>query len=124
MRGNVLDDEDFFARLDEAELSARNLFDRGRVFAKPTRLFRETRVVGALARNSLDVSINSPEQLTNTTSAPNLGNIAYDALVPKRPLIVREDPHSPRSEAFRQLRKIQQTRGKYNSAVPGVPEVH
>ena len=61
-------------------------------------------VGGALARNALDVSVKSPEQLKEAAGAPNLGTIAYDAQVPKRPLIVREDPQSPRSEAFRQLR--------------------
>ncbi len=59
---------------------------------------------GALARSALDVSVKSPEQLRAAANAPNLGTIAHDPQVPKRPLIVREDPHSPRSEAFRQLR--------------------
>ena len=58
----------------------------------------------ALVRNTLDVSVKSPAQLKDAAGAPNLGVIAFDAQVPKRPLIVREDPHSPRSEAFRQLR--------------------
>ena len=52
----------------------------------------------------MDVSVKSPEQLRTASGAPNLGTIAFDAQVPKRPLIVHEDPHSPRSEAFRQLR--------------------
>lgn len=59
---------------------------------------------GALARNTLDTSVKSPDQLRELTKAPNLGNIAFDADVPKRPLTVHEDPQSPRSEAFRQLR--------------------
>jgi capsular exopolysaccharide synthesis family protein len=61
-------------------------------------------VGGALTRNALDVSVKSLEQLRDAANAPNLGTIAYDPQVPKRPLIVREDPQSPRSEAFRQLR--------------------
>nr|MBA2307723.1 hypothetical protein [Pseudonocardiales bacterium] len=61
-------------------------------------------VGGALARNSLDTSVKSPEQLRNAAQAPNLGSIAYDAGVPKRPLTVHEDSQSARSEAFRQLR--------------------
>jgi succinoglycan biosynthesis transport protein ExoP len=58
----------------------------------------------AMLRNLLDVSVKSPEQLTSAAGAPNLGRIAYDPQVPKRPLAIREDPQSPRSEAFRQLR--------------------
>lgn len=61
-------------------------------------------VSAALARNVLDTSVKSPEQLRVVTEAPNLGVIAYDSAVPKRPLIMHEDPQSPRSEAFRQLR--------------------
>ena len=58
----------------------------------------------ALARNALDTSVKSPEQLREAAGAPNLGTIAHDPNVPKRPLTVHEDPQSPRSEAFRQLR--------------------
>jgi capsular exopolysaccharide synthesis family protein len=61
-------------------------------------------VGGALARNALDVSVKSPDQLREAAGAPNLGTIAHDPEVPKRPLTVHEDPQSPRSEAFRQLR--------------------
>ncbi len=58
----------------------------------------------ALARNAFDVRVKSPEQLKALTGAPGLGAIAFDPAVPKRPLIVHEDPQSPRSEAFRHLR--------------------
>lgn len=61
-------------------------------------------VGGALARNALDVSVKSPDQLREIAEAPNLGNIAYDSQVSKRPLTVHEGPQSSRSEAFRQLR--------------------
>ncbi len=61
-------------------------------------------VGGALARSALDTSVTSSDQLGDATDAPNLGVIAYDAEVPKRPLTVYEDPQSPRAEAFRQLR--------------------
>jgi capsular exopolysaccharide synthesis family protein len=61
-------------------------------------------VGGALARNTLDTSIKSPEDLREASGAPNLGLVAFDAGVPKRPLTVHEDPQSPRAEAFRQLR--------------------
>lgn len=61
-------------------------------------------VGGALARNALDTSLKSLEQLRGAANAPNLGAIAYDSDVPKRPLTVHEEPQSPRTEAFRQLR--------------------
>jgi capsular exopolysaccharide synthesis family protein len=61
-------------------------------------------VGGALARNAFDTSIKSPEDLREASGAPNLGVVAFDAGVPKRPLTVHEDPQSPRAEAFRQLR--------------------
>ena len=61
-------------------------------------------VGGALARNALDTSVKSLEQLRGAANAPNLGTIAYDSDVPKRPLTVHEEPQSPRTEAFRQLR--------------------
>lgn len=58
----------------------------------------------ALARNAMDTTINSVEQLQLASRAPNLGVIAYDAKIPKRPLTVHEDTQAPRAEAFRQLR--------------------
>jgi len=61
-------------------------------------------VSAALARNTLDTSVKSPERLREVAQAPILGTIAYDPQVPKRPLTLHEDPQSPRSEAFRQLR--------------------
>jgi polysaccharide biosynthesis transport protein len=60
--------------------------------------------VAALFRNAMDVTIRSPEQLRAHTGSPNLGIIAYNPSVPSRPLMVHDDPQSPRSEAFRQLR--------------------
>ncbi len=61
-------------------------------------------VGAALARNALDTSVRSRERLREVAPAPILGTIAYDPQVPKRPLTLHEDPQSPRSEAFRQLR--------------------
>lgn len=61
-------------------------------------------VGGALLRHALDVSVTSPEQLRAAAGAPILGTVAHDPRVPKRPLTVHEEPQSPRSEAFRQLR--------------------
>ena len=61
-------------------------------------------VGAALVRNALDTSVRSRERLGEVAPAPILGTIAYDPQVPKRPLTLHEDPQSPRSEAFRQLR--------------------
>jgi non-specific protein-tyrosine kinase len=61
-------------------------------------------VGAALGRNALDISVKSPEELRDAARAPNLGTIAHDSAVPKRPLTVHEDPQAPRAEAFRQLR--------------------
>lgn len=48
--------------------------------------------------------MKSPEQLCAAAGPPNFGFVALDPQVPKRPPTVHEDPHSPRVEAFRQLR--------------------
>lgn len=61
-------------------------------------------IAAAFLRNALDTSVRSPEELSKLAQAPNLGTIAFDPAVPKRPLIVHQDPQSPRAEAFRQLR--------------------
>ena len=61
-------------------------------------------LLGALARNALDTSIKSSDQLRGVAGVPNLGTIIFDPQVPKRPLTVHEDPQAPRAEAFRQLR--------------------
>jgi polysaccharide biosynthesis transport protein len=61
-------------------------------------------LVAALVRGSLDSSVKSLEQLRELSGAPNLGSIAFDPSAAKRPLTVHEEPQSPRSEAFRQLR--------------------
>ena len=48
---NVLDDEDFFAGLDKAELAARHFFDGRGIVAKPLRAVPQAAVLGALARD-------------------------------------------------------------------------
>jgi capsular exopolysaccharide synthesis family protein len=58
----------------------------------------------AVLRETLDVSVKNPEDVDREFGLPTLGAIAFDPNAPKRPLIVQEDPHSPRTEAFRQLR--------------------
>ena len=49
--GDVLDDENLLAGLDQAELAARDFFDGGRVFAQPPGLIAQPRVLGPLARD-------------------------------------------------------------------------
>ena len=61
-------------------------------------------VAAALARNALDNTIKNLEQLRAASGAPNLGRIAFASVFAKRPLIVHEDPTSPRTEEFKQLR--------------------
>lgn len=58
----------------------------------------------AFASDAMDTSVTSLEELHTAAGVPNLGIIAYDGNVPKRPLTVHDDPLSPRTEAFRQLR--------------------
>lgn len=52
----------------------------------------------------LDTRIRGENHVRQLTPAPILGGIAFDKLAPKRPLIVQNEPHSPRAEAFRSLR--------------------
>lgn len=61
-------------------------------------------VGGAIARETLDQSVRGVEEMQSEFGMATLGVIAFDSDAPKRPLIVHESPHSPRAEAFRQLR--------------------
>jgi polysaccharide biosynthesis transport protein len=61
-------------------------------------------VGGAVLRESLDTTVKTHEDIAALVEAPTLGRIAYDSNAPRRPLIIQEDPHSQRAEAFRQLR--------------------
>jgi capsular exopolysaccharide synthesis family protein len=61
-------------------------------------------VGAAVLRETLDTTIKDPEQIQREFGCSTLGAISYDPDAPKRPLIVQADPHSPRAEAFRQLR--------------------
>jgi capsular exopolysaccharide synthesis family protein len=63
-------------------------------------------LAGTLAaglREALDTAVRRPQQLRDMGLAV-LGAIPFDAAAASRPLIADESPHSPRSEAFRQLR--------------------
>ncbi len=61
-------------------------------------------VLIAILRNALDTRVRTLHDLEQLTEAPLLGGIAFDPEAAKRPLIVQEDPRSPRSESFRALR--------------------
>ncbi|WP_082100344.1 polysaccharide biosynthesis tyrosine autokinase [Demequina maris] len=61
-------------------------------------------VAVALLRTALDTRIRDERDLERITDAPVLGGIVFDPKAQKRPLIVREDSHSPRAECFRTLR--------------------
>ncbi|WP_334172073.1 polysaccharide biosynthesis tyrosine autokinase [Sinomonas sp.] len=58
----------------------------------------------AVLRYTLDNRVRSDKDVEAISPAPILGGIAFDAKAPKRPLIVQDDPRSPRAEAFRALR--------------------
>lgn len=61
--------------------------------------------IGAsLLRESLDNRIRGERDVELVTGKPILGGIAYDPKAKERPLIVQDDPRSPRSESFRSLR--------------------
>ncbi|MDU0325775.1 polysaccharide biosynthesis tyrosine autokinase [Microbacterium sp. KSW2-21] len=61
-------------------------------------------VLLSILRNALDTRVRTLKDLESLTEAPLLGGIAFDPEATKRPLIVQEDPRSPRSESFRALR--------------------
>ena len=61
-------------------------------------------VAAAVLRETLDTSIRRPDQMQELTGLATLGVIAFDPDAGAQPLIVEVSPHSPRSEAFRQLR--------------------
>jgi capsular exopolysaccharide synthesis family protein len=58
----------------------------------------------AVLLDVLDTSVKSAEDLEAISESAVLGVIGFDTDASKSPLIVQTDPHSPRAEAFRQLR--------------------
>lgn len=58
----------------------------------------------ALVRDVLDKSVKGEHDLRTVTDVPLIGGIGFDPDAPRKPLIVHVEPHSPRAEAFRQLR--------------------
>lgn len=58
----------------------------------------------ALARETLDTTIKSPQDLTEVTGSAILGTVLYDPKALKSPLITDLELHAPRVEAFKMLR--------------------
>jgi succinoglycan biosynthesis transport protein ExoP len=58
----------------------------------------------AILREVLDTRIRGERDVAAVTSAPIIGGIGFDPSAVQKPLIVQDDPHSVRSEAFRTLR--------------------
>lgn len=58
----------------------------------------------AALRSALDTRLDGRESVERAAAAPALGEIAFDRSAKDRPLVVQDDPRSPRSEAFRRLR--------------------
>ena len=61
-------------------------------------------VGAALLRQVLDTRIHSAREVAQVTDSTILGGITFDDEADERPLVVQVSPHSPRAEAFRQLR--------------------
>lgn len=59
--------------------------------------------LGAL-REVLDTRIRTERDVKTVTEAAIVGGIAFDPKAVSRPLIVQDDPRSPRAESFRSLR--------------------
>jgi capsular exopolysaccharide synthesis family protein len=58
----------------------------------------------AIARQILDTKVRNEHDVEVITDAPIVGGIAFDARTPQNPLVLRDDPRSPRAESFRTLR--------------------
>lgn len=86
----------------------------------------------ALLRGLLDTRIHAVADLEEITTTPVVGRIAFDDEIDKRPLVVHNDPRSPRAEAFRTLRTNLQFLGAgdgsrvfmVSSAMPGEGKTH
>src|SRR5699024_11753673 len=58
----------------------------------------------AVLRGQLDTRVHTVSDLEEVTNVPVVGHIAHDESITQRPLVVHDDPGSPRAEAFRTLR--------------------
>jgi polysaccharide biosynthesis transport protein len=61
-------------------------------------------VAYVVLRERLNTTVRDVKDVESVTSTSVIGTIGQDDSAPNRPLIVRDDPHSARSEAFRRLR--------------------
>jgi len=57
-----------------------------------------------ILRQALDNRVRSLRDVELLTTTPILGGISYDPKAAARPLVVRDEPRSPRAEAYRSLR--------------------
>jgi len=58
----------------------------------------------AVLREVLDTRVRNERDVREVTDVPIIGGIAFDPKAKERPLIVQDDPRSPRGESFRALR--------------------
>jgi len=58
----------------------------------------------AVLRTLLDTKVRSEQDVRALTDSPILGAVTYDAEVPRHPVILRDEPLAPPSEAVRRLR--------------------
>jgi capsular exopolysaccharide synthesis family protein len=58
----------------------------------------------AVLREALDTRIRNERDVEAISDAPIIGGIAFDSSTSQNPLVVKDDPRSPRSESFRTLR--------------------
>lgn len=58
----------------------------------------------AVLREVLDTRVRNESDVSQLTEAPIIGGIAFDSRTVDNPLVVRDDPRSPRAESFRTLR--------------------
>lgn len=58
----------------------------------------------AILRGLLDTRLHKISEIEELTEIPVVGRIAHDDQITQRPLVVHDDPRSPRAEAFRTLR--------------------
>ncbi|RFA15160.1 chromosome partitioning protein [Subtercola boreus] len=61
-------------------------------------------LVAAVLRQTLDTRVRNEHDVEQVAEAPILGGIIYDASTAEHPLVVHDDPRSPRAESFRTLR--------------------
>lgn len=58
----------------------------------------------ALARNALDTSVKTVEDLGRAAGAPSLGTVVHSSRLAKQPLAIRDDPFGPVAEDIKRLR--------------------